>query len=173
MESDIKLMALTLVYFVLAASYNEKAIQRLVMLRLLKQVVAKRMSSGQESWEEEPTLEQKEGHIVLDEVKEVIDLPRFKYYRAELNPDSVDLPEEAEKQLRGFVAAVSNAYHNNSFHCLQHASQVTTALTKLLSRVVATSLDNLENEVEDDDSLEDVQVTDNMATILLELLPIR
>jgi hypothetical protein len=172
MESDIKLIGFSFVSFVLAASYNEKAIQRLVewntdvMLRLLKQVVAKRMTSGQESWEEEPTLEQNEGQIVLDEVKEVIDLPRFKYYRAELNPDSIALPEEAEKQLRDFVAAVSNAYHNNPFHCLQHASQVTTALTKLLSRVVATSLDELENEVEDDDSLEDVQVTDNMAAML-------
>lgn len=136
------------------------------MLRLLKQVVAKRMSSGQEPWEVEPVLEQKEGQIVLDEVTEVIDLPRFKYYRANRNPDTVTLPEEAEKQLRAYVAAVSNAYHSNPFHCLQHASQVTTALTKLLSRVVATSLDELENEVEEDDSLEDVQVTDNMAAML-------
>ena len=136
------------------------------MIRLLKQVMAKRMAYGQESWEVEPVLEQEEGKLILDEVTEVIDLPMFKYYRTSPNPDSVVLPEKAEKQLREYVAAVSNAYHNNPYHCLQHASQVTTALTKLLSRVVATSLDELDAELGEDDSLEDVQVTDNMAAML-------
>mmetsp|Transcript_1865 Transcript_1865/g.4226 ORF Transcript_1865/g.4226 Transcript_1865/m.4226 type:complete len:839 (-) Transcript_1865:89-2605(-) len=156
--------------------YNEQAIQRLVdwnsdvMIRLLKQVVAKRTAYGQETWDVEPVLEQEEGKLVLDEVAEVIDLPMFKYYRTSPNPDSVVLPEAAEKQLRDYVAAVSNAYHDNPYHCLQHASQVTTALTKLLSRVVATSLDELDTELGEeygeDDSLEDVQVTDNMAAML-------
>lgn len=141
------------------------------MVRLLKQVVAKRKAYGQETWDVEPVLEQEEGKIVLDEVTEVIDLPMFKYYRSSPNPDSVVLPEAAEMQLRDYVAAVSNAYHDNQYHCLQHASKVTTALTKLLSRIVATSLDELDAELgeeygEEDDSLEDVQVTDNMAAML-------
>lgn len=141
------------------------------MVRLLKQVVAKRKAYGQESWDVEPVLEQEEGKIVLDEVTEVIDLPMFKYYRSNPNPDAVVLPEAVEVQLRDYVAAVSNAYHDNQYHCLQHASQVTTALTKLLSRVVATSLDELDSELgeeygSEDDSLEDIQVTDNMAAML-------
>lgn len=140
------------------------------MIRLLKQVVAKRTAYGQETWEVEPELEQQEGQLILDEVTEVIDLPMFRYYRTSPSPDAVVLPEAAETQLRDYVAAVSNAYHDNAYHCLQHASQVTTALTKLLSRVVATSLDELDTELGEeygeDDSLEDVQVTDNMAAML-------
>ena len=96
-------------------------------------------------------MERDEGKTVLDEVTEVIDLPRFKYYRGSPNANAISLPDEAEEQLRKYVAAVSNAYHSNPFHCLQHASQVTTAVTKLLSRVVATSLDELEKVEEDED----------------------
>jgi len=154
------------------ARYDEKAIKRLVdwnsdvMMRLLKQVVAKRESYGQESWEVEPVLEREEGKLIIDEVTEVIDLPMFKYYRPSPNPDSITLPADAEKQLHDYVAAVSNAYHNNPYHCLQSASQITTALTKLLSRVVPTSLDELDEPGEDEDSVEQVQVTDNMAAML-------
>ncbi len=91
-----------------------------------------------------------EGKTVFDEVADVIDLPGF-VFRRPTDPDMIDLPSQAEKQLRMFVEAVANAYHSNPFHCLQHASAVTMHLSKLLSRIVVTKLDGIEEGDEDDD----------------------
>eukprot|EP00934_Nitzschia_sp_Nitz4_P006921 Nitzschia sp. Nitz4//scaffold47_size129522//97083//100216//NITZ4_003565-RA/size129522-processed-gene-0.173-mRNA-1//-1//CDS//3329552842//6911//frame0 len=53
--------------------------------------------------------------------------------------------EAARQQLKEFVTAVANAYHQNPFHCLQHSTAVTTHLTKLLSRIV------VDDPIDDDD----------------------
>lgn len=124
-----------------------------VLLRLLKQVVATRIGLGKTTWDgqaiPEPILEQRENNLVLDEVTDVIDLPGFVYQRKPVDPNTLVLPPETVVQLKEFVAALGHAYHNNPFHCLQHASQVTTALTKLLSRIVITQLVDLVEEGED------------------------
>ncbi|KAL3921202.1 MAG: hypothetical protein SGILL_002870 [Bacillariaceae sp.] len=129
-----------------------------VLSRLLKQVVAHRMSSGKSTWgngEEEPVLPQTEGAIALDEVTDTIRLPAFVFQRKPVDPSTVQLPPAAEAQLKEYVSALGNAYHSNPFHCLQHASQVTTALTKLLSRIVVSQLPQIE-EGEDIDDEEDI-----------------
>ena len=155
---------------------SKEQIQRLVdwnsdvLIQLLKQVVGKRMASGKEiSWDEEPVLQEKQGQTILDEVTEVIDLPGFTqncYY----DPDFIDLPPGAEDQLRDYVRVVANAYHNeNAFHCLHHASSVTTALTKLLSRILVkdlTDLEEYENEDDCSDSESEPDVTDAIASHL-------
>ena len=140
-----------------------------VLLRLLKLIVLKRNSSGREnSWEEEPLLQQEEGKIVLDEVTEVIDLPGFSQRSFQDPGEMMELPLGAELQLREYVSAVANAYHNNPFHCLQHASQVTMAVTKLLSRIVVRELDDVEEHDGEDEneSDEEVVVTDTIASHL-------
>ena len=70
-----------------------------VLVRLLKQVVAKRLGSGQEvvGWtdENEPTLPPRDdGATVLDEVTDHIDLPGFTVQRRPVDPAKVELPPE-------------------------------------------------------------------------------
>jgi hypothetical protein len=128
----------------------------------LKQVVANRIGSGKDTWQEEdePVLVQAAGAVVLDEVTDVIDLPGFVFQRRPVDPETLDLPPAAVAQLRQYVSAVANAYHSNPFHCLQHASQVTTALAKLLSRIVVKQLEGIdehdEDEVDDDAGADDL-----------------
>jgi hypothetical protein len=141
-----------------------------VLLRLLKQIVLKRICSRKQnsSWDEEPMLQQEEGTIVLDEVTEVIDLPGFSQRSFQDSGDMMELPPGAELQLREYVSAVANAYHSNPFHCLQHASHVTMAVTKLLSRIVVRELDDVEEHDGEDEneSDEEVEVTDTIASHL-------
>mmetsp|Transcript_23757 Transcript_23757/g.56090 ORF Transcript_23757/g.56090 Transcript_23757/m.56090 type:complete len:854 (+) Transcript_23757:377-2938(+) len=122
-----------------------------VLVRLLKQVAAKRLGSGQEvvSWtdDNEPSLPPRDdGATALDEVNDHIDLPGFTVQRRPVDPAKVELPPEVVDQLKKYILAVSEAYYDNPFHCLQHASQVTTALTKLLSRIVVKQLEGEEEE---------------------------
>ncbi|KAL3918669.1 MAG: hypothetical protein SGILL_004127, partial [Bacillariaceae sp.] len=123
-------------------------------------VIAHRMGSAKATWqngEDEPILLQKEGTIPLDEVTDVIDLPGFVFQRKPVDPATVQVPPEAEAQLKEYVSALGNAYHSNPFHCLQHASQVTTVLTKLLSRIVIAQLHSgeIDDEAEAIDDEED------------------
>lgn len=61
-------------------------------------------------------------HVVVDELKEVIDLPEQKADREllrgllEEDPDEVELSPKVLKQLKSFVVAVSKLYRNNPFH---------------------------------------------------------
>lgn len=145
----------------MTATEPSSQIQRLVewnsdvLLRLLKQVVAKRLGSGKDIFvwteETEPTLAPKDGAgaVILDELTDVIDMPGYTFQRRPVDPETVELPKEVVDQLKQYVLAVSEAYYNNPFHCLQHASQVTTALTKLLSRIVVKQLDGEDEDGED------------------------
>jgi hypothetical protein len=75
------------------------------------------------------------GSMVLDEIKEVIPLcTESKTYR--LNPDEIELDVAVLSQLRDYVSAIAAMYHDNPFHCFEHASHVTQSVTKLLARVV-------------------------------------
>jgi hypothetical protein len=130
--------------------------------------VAKRIASGKNGWDEEPVLEKQEGEFVLDEVTEVIDLPGFSNRKPQ-DTEAIEIPREAELQLRAYVSAVANAYHRNPFHCLQHASAVTMALTKLLSRIVINELDDIQEEGEgfsDSESDNEAEVTESIASHL-------
>lgn len=131
-----------------------------VLHKLLKQVVAQRIALGKKEWQEEPILVRDEATTIFDEVADVIDLPAF-VFRRPTDPDMIDIPPQAENQLKAFVAAVANAYHSNPFHCLQHASAVTMHLSKLLSRVVATELGGIEEGDEDDENIDDEASSDS------------
>jgi class 3 adenylate cyclase len=72
---------------------------------------------------------------VLDEVKEIITLPR-KAAKYQQDPGDVQLGDKVVIQLHDYVQDVANMYRNNPFHNFEHASHVTQSLTKLLSRVV-------------------------------------
>jgi hypothetical protein len=79
----------------------------------------------------------KPGQIVLDEVKETVQLPKeaLKYKQ---DPDKVVLSPEVSSQLRDFVTTIASLYRKNQFHCFEHAGHVIMSVTKLMSRLVTS-----------------------------------
>jgi hypothetical protein len=142
-----------------------------VLLRLLNQIIAKRGVLGKSGWDEdeEPVLERKEGVTTpFEEVSEVIDLPGFDT-KAYTHPKAIDVDPQVAAQLREFVSAIASAYRSNPFHCLQHASQVTMAVTKLISRIVVSDFieEEAQQYTEEENSDEETpQVTETIASHL-------
>lgn len=126
-----------------------------VLLRLLKQIVARRRamgetnSSGAKANETQFELHHAEsGKTAIDEVKEIITLPKFdgKVAMRQEDPDSITLPTEVIDQLYDYVSNIAAIYNENPFHNFEHASHVTMSVVKLLSRIVAPS------EIDHDDA---------------------
>jgi class 3 adenylate cyclase len=77
--------------------------------------------------------------MVLDEVKEIIEMPDFdarNYKKQENNPDLIELDPEVVSQLRDYVVTIALQYHNNPFHNFDHASHVGMSVAKLMSRII-------------------------------------
>jgi class 3 adenylate cyclase len=111
-----------------------------VLLRLLKQVEAGRVKSDSRVPQTQLTADdvRSRDSTVLDEVKEIIQLPIFNINAAlNQNTDSINLSQDAEEQLHDYVSAVASMYRENPFHNFEHASHVTMSVVKLLSRIVA------------------------------------
>ena len=77
----------------------------------------------------------------LDEVKEIISLPEFdrKVAKLEENPEDVEMDSVVVAQLQNYVTCIASMYRENNFHNFEHASHVTMSVIKLLSRIVAPS----------------------------------
>jgi class 3 adenylate cyclase len=92
---------------------------------------------------------------ILDEVQEIITLPRFDKSDAEDvledKEKSVELSDEVMSQLYNYVATIASLYRDNPFHNFEHASHVTMSVVKLLSRIVAPSHIHIENVASLDD----------------------
>ena len=76
---------------------------------------------------------------LLNEVKEVIELPSFHSYdlKQAANTDNIVVSEEIVSQLRDFVTQIAAMYKSkNPFHNFEHASHVVMAVHKLLTRIV-------------------------------------
>lgn len=132
-----------------------------VLLGLLKRVVAVRKStltSSASSFSPEKTGEhvasigtgttQTTGTTVLDEVKEIITLPNFDAALAteQIDPESIDLDDDVEEQLRAYITTIASMYRDNPFHNFEHACHVTMSIIKLLERVVTPDEINYEGE---------------------------
>jgi hypothetical protein len=112
----------------------------------LRQVVARRNAStkpvrrgpAQESVRELEE-EMSKHKIVLDEVCEVISLPKYdaEAVAKQVDPRTIDLGPEVETQLREYVTVIASLYQANPFHNFHHASHVQMSIMKLLSRIVA------------------------------------
>jgi 3-dehydroquinate dehydratase len=63
--------------------------------------------------------------IYLEEVKEVIDLPKFDARTVQANEASVRLSDIQKDELKDFIVSVAELYSENSFHCFEHAAHVT------------------------------------------------
>lgn len=103
-----------------------------VLQRLLRQVVAHRVATASAhsdtttNHDEELLKSKKKGKTVIDEVVEIIHLPKFdsKVAANEVDSNSVELPPEALKQLRDFVEKICSMYRDNPFHNFEHARYV-------------------------------------------------
>ena len=104
-----------------------------VLQRLLKKVVAMRDATHQPN--SQLIIEQNAKNTVLDEVKEIIELPG-KAAKYKQDPEAVTISPEVIAQLRDYVRIIASMYRNNPFHNFEHASHVAQSVTKLLSRVV-------------------------------------
>jgi 3'5'-cyclic nucleotide phosphodiesterase len=73
---------------------------------------------------------------VLDEVKEIIDLPGPIQSQQNI-AENVELDSEIGVQMRDYLTHVASMYPDNPFHNFEHATHVTMSVIKLLSRIVA------------------------------------
>jgi hypothetical protein len=113
-----------------------------VLLKLLKKVIAKREACDNgPGWDDEPCLETPV--TVADEVVAVLELPSFDARANKvIDEKSINVPSLVEQQLKDYVTAVAMAYRSNPSSGLQHATHVTNAVIRLVSRIAVPNLDN-------------------------------
>jgi hypothetical protein len=121
-----------------------------ILMQYLKRIVATRSGassselSGLIVQEEEPSnLSFQAGKLVLDEVAEVIVLPRYEGNHSEIEPNQVILSPEVVLQLKDFICSIATLYRSNPFHSFEHASHVMLSATKLLNRIVTPEVVDL------------------------------
>lgn len=112
-----------------------------VLLRLLKQVIARRhvllkRDPKRKADADENQLVAPDLHVI-DEVREIIEVPNHRV--GNLDFDSIQLPKEVVDEMYDYVSNIAAMYHDNPFHNFEHASHVAMSVTKLLSRIVAPS----------------------------------
>jgi len=124
-----------------------------VMTELLKQIVARRKAAAavsQSSFakhtsihgsEKQKMLPTEDGKMTIDEVREIIELPKFKasVLEKQQDPQTIELSAAVTSQLHSFVSRIAASYRQNPFHSFEHASHVSMSVRKLLSRIVAPS----------------------------------
>jgi class 3 adenylate cyclase len=133
-----------------------------LLQRLLREIIAQRQAIGTEvdSSETIRLLEQaiaSDSKIVLDEVKDVVALPKYNSKIAQKwsKQDSVQLDDKIVGQLRDYIRTIAALYRDNPFHNFEHASHVTMSVVKLLSRIVAPDLNIVEDDCDTNKSLHD------------------
>jgi hypothetical protein len=118
-----------------------------VLQRLLKLIIAKRSA---ETNLKQPVdticnFEKSIGKnsIVLDEMVEVVTLPKFnaKAAKNQMDHNAIHIPPQVLNQLTEYIKTVASMYRDNAFHNFEHASHVTMSVSKLLSRIVAPDID--------------------------------
>lgn len=121
-----------------------------VLLKLLKQVVAKREAAGKAGWDDDPVIETKQN--IAEERVDVIILPPFDK-EAHKHPKSIDVAPQVAQQLKEYVSALAQAYRSNPYHCLQHASHTAMSATKLISRIAVSDFESGQ-VIEGDDAMD-------------------
>jgi 3'5'-cyclic nucleotide phosphodiesterase len=155
--------AISLTQSDLASSSNnaENNIDRLVkwnvdiLLRILKDIAKKRSLSTHDLDHQDNSIQTLEselknklsniikGQMTIDEVKETIEFPCIDNNLVGVDDknydETISFDEDVTDQLSEFIRMIAETYRSNYFHNFEHASHVTMSVTKLLSRIVATS----------------------------------
>ena len=113
-----------------------------VMMRLIKQIQARNGSTGNLPPRMKSLSRKKLNTTPLEEVVEVIALPDFEDKDVQ-DAEKVVVDDKVRDQLRKFVATIASLYRENAFHSFEHASHVTMAAVKLLSRVTNPKVDDV------------------------------
>jgi hypothetical protein len=89
------------------------------------------------------------GVTCLDEVKKVIQMPKFdKCAVMGVNDHfNVTISPAVIAELREYISIIACGYRNNPFHNFEHACHVTMSVSKLLKRIVAPDLSRKELEM--------------------------
>jgi hypothetical protein len=122
-------------------SFLEKVVQH----RLVTET--KNLRFGKSSKNESPfgtnrgSLEDRESGLIIDEVAEVITLPKFNSRYKPPPACSRLLPPEIRYQMKEFVASIASMYRDVPFHNFEHASHVTMSANKLIKRIVTPAED--------------------------------
>jgi hypothetical protein len=100
-----------------------------LLQRQLKIIIAHREArcAMPESAEEIQTLEMELSNPQtgpLDEVQDVIMLPKYDAKVLPVDPNSIEIDEVVMTQLRGYVQTIADMYNDNPFHNFQHARYV-------------------------------------------------
>jgi hypothetical protein len=119
-----------------------------VLMSFLEKVVQHRfITESKNSWsrsaQRKPrrveNLREEESGLVIDEVVEIINLPKFDSSLATYgNKNTKMLPPEIRAQMKEFVAAIASLYRDVPFHSFEHASHVTMSANKLMKRIITT-----------------------------------
>jgi class 3 adenylate cyclase len=110
-----------------------------ILTRLVKRIIAKRSAATSHQGKKATPgdIPQSKKMTVLDEVKEIIELPELDTVaHTKEDPETVELDADVSTQLEGYVVAISALYNDNPFHNFDHASHVGMSVAKLLSRIV-------------------------------------
>jgi len=141
-----------------------------ILSRLLKQVVARRNELQKRNKEQSFASKEfgveagrRSGGTVIDEVKEIIELPEYdaEIARGQEDASNITLSPKVEQQLFDYIALIASMYRDVPFHNFEHASHVTMSVTKLLSRIVAPD-DVLGGVTSDGNGTEDYIVDKNL-----------
>jgi hypothetical protein len=126
-----------------------------ILVGLLKEIAARRMSVGVQPDPSEivKAAEKqllKSCSVPMDEIKEIINLPRYDASKEDVDPSDVVIGPDVISQLKNYVECISDSYNKNPFHNFEHASHVTMSVAKLLKRIVApTDKDDNERDLHD------------------------
>jgi hypothetical protein len=107
-----------------------------------------------------------DGKTCLDEVVEVIKLPKFDA-KARLNPMlDTEISPVVMQQLRDVVTTIANAYLDNPFHNFEHACHVTMSVEKFITRIVTPDLEEKDIIANQDLDEKDLKSAEGIASIL-------
>ena len=114
-----------------------------LLIELLQEVANRREATKAATTfrlEKESSLRVHKAKMPLDEVREIITLPKFDVDVAEAQKkkmDQVQLDPVVKEEVRDYMQTIASRYRDNPFHNFSHACHVSMSVVKLLSRIVA------------------------------------
>lgn len=99
---------------------------QLLLSHLRAFVTHRQLSSSKSHSPDKLIFRAPKGKMVLDEVKEVIELPKFfnpetMASAISLDTEDIEISQEAILQLTSYVSIIASMYHDNAFHNFEHA----------------------------------------------------
>ena len=109
-----------------------------IMLNALRYIYSLRDDAPDNSFEEAPpadrVLDIKTGHLLEEMHQSTIDIPSAGSVMKR-DPNSVCIEPEVRSQLKDYIVVIASLYQDNSFHDYEHASNVLSAVDRLIGLV--------------------------------------